>query len=133
MPWYGLYNLPFIPSLTSIPWQDTEVPGGQLVYVAPSGALAFEQAHSASFPPGSVLGPFTYTKAPCSQFGDYSTTAFGATGFMECPSPGAAGPYQVFATIQNAIVPSGKVADCLGFDALTTDYTGPYPAAWEYT
>jgi len=109
---------------------DTEVPGGQQIYVAPSGALSFTQAHSISIPTGSAIGPFSVS--PGASFATYSTTAFGATGFMACPNQ-ATNPsqWQVFAALQNATVPTGKVSDCLGFDALATNYTGPV-AAWQY-
>lgn len=110
--------------------KDVEVPGGQQVYVDPSGALAFTQAHSANIPEGSSIGPFTFT--PGTQFGTYSTSAFGATGFMACPDD-AANPtkWQVFAAIQNASVPTGNVGDCLGFDAAAPAFTGDVPA-WQY-
>lgn len=101
-----------------------------MVFVDPSGALSFTQAHSALIPEGSALGPFTVTSG--TPFGTYSTTAFGATGFMACPDDAAAPTrWQVFAAIQNATVPTGNVKDCLGFDAAATAYTGPIPA-WQY-
>ncbi|GAM39923.1 IgE-binding protein [Talaromyces pinophilus] len=109
---------------------DVEVPGGQQVYVDPSGALAFTQAHSANIPAGAALGPFTFT--PGTQFGAYSTSAFGATGFMACPDD-AANPskWQVFAAFPTATVPTGNVGDCLGFDAAAPAFTGDIPA-WQY-
>ncbi|EED19212.1 IgE-binding protein [Talaromyces stipitatus ATCC 10500] len=106
---------------------DVEVPGGQAVYVDPSGALSFTQAHSAYIPEGSVQGPFTYT--PGQPFGTYTTGAFGSTGFMACPDNAAAPTkWQVFAAIQNATVPTGNVGDCLGFDAAAIEYSGEIPA-----
>jgi len=112
---------------------DTEVPGGQLVYVAPDGHLGFTQAHSATYPTGAVLNPFTYTKSDGEQFGHLGTSAFGATGFMACPVTDAPGPYQVFAAFAGAVVPNGDASTCLGFDALTVDYyLNPAPAAWQY-
>ncbi|OKL63210.1 hypothetical protein UA08_01319 [Talaromyces atroroseus] len=109
---------------------DVEVPGGQVIYVNPSGALAFTMAHSIYIPSGSQQGPFSYDSG--SPFGSYSTSSFGATGFMACPDD-AMSPtsWQVFAAIQNATVPTGNVADCLGFDAATVDYDGDIPA-WQY-
>ena len=96
-------------------------------------------------PPGSSSGPFVYTPSTGSGNGlgrwDYS--GMGAKGFMACPvpapaTPGACSPpqatvYQVFANTQSATVPTGKVSDCLTFDALTassnvTTETMP----WEY-
>ncbi|KAL4948971.1 hypothetical protein BDW69DRAFT_84457 [Aspergillus filifer] len=106
------------------------VPGGQQIYVAPSGALKFTQAHSNNIPPGSSLGPFEYEAgAEGSAFGYYSYTGWGTDGFMACPTDD--GRWQVFGALQNATVPSGDVADCLGFSALAvpTNNTG---AAWQY-
>ncbi|WEW61453.1 hypothetical protein PRK78_006943 [Emydomyces testavorans] len=108
---------------------DVLVPGGQQMYVEPSGAVGFTQAHSASIPPGSYIGGFKYRPGP--GHGVYSFTGWGATGFMACPSPKAK-YYQVFANIKNATVPSGNIKDCLGFVALAFNYTGPSPAAWQY-
>ncbi|CAK37103.1 hypothetical protein CBS63078_8164 [Aspergillus niger] len=106
---------------------DVEVPGGQQVYVAPSGALTFTVPHSAYIPAGSSTGPFKYT--PGKPFGSWTFTGAGATGFMACPDQG--NKWQVFAATKNATVPSGNVADCLGFDALAVATNGSV-AAWEY-
>lgn len=43
----------------------------------------------------------------------------------------AAPKYQVFAALKNATVPSGNVADCIGFDALAIAANGTTPT-WEY-
>jgi len=117
---------------------DVEVPGGQLVYVAPEGYLGFTQAHSAYYPPGSIIGPLTYSFTPGASFGILGTYAFGATGFMACPNTSnltEVSSWQVFAALQNATVPTGNVADCLGFDAAAIDYISPdgEAAAWQYT
>jgi hypothetical protein len=81
-------------------------------------------------PSGSQQGPFDWFKG--SPFGRYSTTSFGAEGFMACPDYSAkTTAWQVFAAIKNATVPTGNVSDCLGFDALTTSYSGSIPT-WEY-
>lgn len=48
---------------------------------------------------------------------------------MACPT--SSGDWQVFADTPNAIVPNGNLSDCLGFDALTEDFTGTF-AAWQY-
>ncbi|KAL4929212.1 putative IgE binding protein [Aspergillus undulatus] len=106
------------------------VPGGQQVYVAPSGALKFTQAHSANIPPGSSLGPFEVdAPAEGSAFGYYSYTGWGTDGFMACPTDD--NRWQVFGALQNATVPSGDVNDCLGFSALAipTNQTGQ---TWQY-
>lgn len=99
------------------------------MYVEPSGAVGFTQAHSAYIPPGSYIGGFTYQPGP--SYGRYSFNGWGADGFMACPSPGTLF-YKVFANIRNATVPTGNIDDCLGFVALAITYTGPSPAAWQY-
>lgn len=121
--------------------QDVVVPGGQAIYVDPKGALRFTTPHSAYEPAGSSDGPFAYT--PGTTFGHWSYTGQGASGFMACPSSNgtvttrrarraaAAPKYQVFAALQNATVPSGNVADCIGFDALAVAANGTTPT-WEY-
>ncbi|KAJ6011615.1 hypothetical protein N7451_003027 [Penicillium sp. IBT 35674x] len=106
---------------------DVEVPGGQQVYVDPTGALSFTQAHSASIPAGSAVGGLVYeTGQPWSH---YSFNGWGAQGFMACPTTD--NRWQVFAAMQNATVPSGDVADCLGFSAIALTYSGDIPA-WQY-
>ncbi|KAJ5721422.1 uncharacterized protein N7483_009356 [Penicillium malachiteum] len=106
---------------------DVEVPGGQQVYVDPTGALSFTQAHSASIPAGSAVGGLSYEAG--SPWNHYTFNGWGATGFMACPT--SDNRWQVFAAMQNATVPSGDVADCLGFSALALTYTGGVPA-WQY-
>ncbi|KAL2868756.1 putative IgE binding protein [Aspergillus lucknowensis] len=107
------------------------VPGGQQIYVSPEGALKFTQAHSAYIPPGSSYGPFAYVPgAPNQPFGHYNYTGWGASGFMACPTEDE--NWQVFAALKNATVPSGNVADCLGFSAIAvpSNETGN---TWQYT
>jgi hypothetical protein len=115
-------------------YQDTVVPGGQVVYVAIDGYLGFTQAHSSSLPAGAVTGPFTYFKPGYDQYGYISTDAFGARGFMACPT--RVGPYetyQIFAAFANATVPNGDISSCVGFDAITEVYNSTEAAAWQYT
>ncbi|KAJ5211479.1 uncharacterized protein N7498_003125 [Penicillium cinerascens] len=106
---------------------DVEVPGGQQIYVDPSGALSFTQAHSASIPPGSAIGGFKYE--PGKPWSHYTFNGWGASGFMACPTDD--NRWQVFAAMENATVPSGNVEDCLGFSAMALTYKGPVPA-WQY-
>ncbi|RAL13314.1 putative IgE-binding protein [Aspergillus homomorphus CBS 101889] len=130
---------------------DVSVPGGQQVYIAPSGALAFTQPHSANIPAGSVVGAFSYSQKPGATFGYWTLEN---SGLIACPVPAAAAAadacssavpsatptpgaantaskWQVFAAWGNATVPSGNVRDCLGFDALAVGRNGS-AAAWEY-
>jgi hypothetical protein len=98
--------------------------------VGPDGALGFTQAHSTNIPVGSTVGPFNYTAG--SPLGQYSFVGWGASGFMACPDNAETpSTWQVFGALQNATVPTGNVADCLGFDASTITYNGSFPA-WQY-
>ncbi|BDD55827.1 hypothetical protein MPDQ_004900 [Monascus purpureus] len=108
---------------------DVTVPGGQELYISPTGALSFTQPHSAYVPPGSVLGPFSIAARSGSTLPHYSTTAWGASGFMACPTKDHR--WQVFVAAQNVTAPLGKVEDCLGFSAIAFPYNGSIPA-WEY-
>ncbi|EOD48974.1 hypothetical protein GTA08_BOTSDO10587 [Neofusicoccum parvum] len=97
----------------------TAVPGGQQVYIAPDGSLSFTQAHSAYIPEGSVTDGFTTSQS--SGFGILSWT----NGFIACPSANGTFPYQVYGGGY-----SNNTA-CLGFDFLTSNYTGT-AGAWQY-
>lgn len=102
-----------------------EVPGGQLVYVEADGALGFTQAHSASIPDGAVVSTFTLTQGL--SFGELGFSGLGGAGFIACPNATTGTfPYQIFADI-----PGAGGTNCLGFDPLTTNYTGG-PGAWQY-
>ncbi|OQE93174.1 hypothetical protein PENNAL_c0006G11911 [Penicillium nalgiovense] len=122
---------------------DVVVPGGQAIYVDNKGALRFTSPHSAYEPAGSSDGPFVYT--PGNSFGHWSFKGQGASGFMACPTTNgtsgyrrslrdaaAAPKWQVYAALKNATVPSGKVDDCLGFEALAVAVNTTSPVAWEY-
>ncbi|MCJ1228657.1 hypothetical protein MMC12_005318 [Toensbergia leucococca] len=123
-----------IADLTTQSQQYTEVPGGQLIYVAATGALGFTEAHYGTTPPGAALTGFIESSGL--GYGSFRFTGLGATGFLACPNANGTAPYQVFANVRgltDADVPGGSVRHCIGFDALTTKYNGTRPAAWEYT
>ncbi|KAI9933976.1 hypothetical protein ASPWEDRAFT_35953 [Aspergillus wentii DTO 134E9] len=121
-------------SFSSATSLDVIVPGGQAVYVDGKGALRFTVPHSAAMAPGASTGPFTYTPGTkANPIGHYTFTGQGASGFMACPVvDGDHKKWQVFAGRQNATVPSGNVADCLGFDAMAVKATSNSTAAWEF-
>lgn len=119
--------------------QDVIVPGGQEIYVDPNGALSFTEPHSAYMPPGSSTGPFKYI--PGHPLGTWTYSGEGASGFMACPvsepksscRPSRPPRWKVFAARENATVPSGRVGDCLGFDAIAVASDVPEShLAWEY-
>ena len=125
--------------------QNTEVPGGQSVYVGPNGALSFTVAHSAFTPAGSSYESFNATvNASASGLG--SLTYNGTEGFVACPTRGRRGhrrgPYQVFVDVNNSLtdkdVPLGCVDECIGLLAATvaldsaSEGSDALPAAWQY-
>ncbi|GKZ35116.1 hypothetical protein AbraIFM66950_005666 [Aspergillus brasiliensis] len=63
------------------------VPGGQQIFILPSGALSFTSPHSSYMPLGSSTGPFSYT--PGTPYGSWNYTG-SPGGFIACPvRPGA--------------------------------------------
>lgn len=117
--------------------QDVSVPGGQRVYVAPTGELGFTQAHSASISPGSAQDGFTLSSTPVNgQLASLGFSKLGATGFLACPAgPNGTAPFKIFADVsalKDADVPGGSISACIGFDALVGEYTESGSAAWQY-
>lgn len=111
--------------------QDVEVPGGQLIYVLPTGELGFTQGHSAYIPAGAATGPFEYIHDQ--PYDSWYFTGFNSDGFLACPTSDNNGTqWQVFADIPNFQAPNGNTDDCLGFQTIATTYNGDGPAAWEY-
>ena len=106
--------------------QDVQVPGGQSVFVLPSGELGFTVPHSGEYPPGAVITGFVET--PGSSFGVFGFTGLGSTGFVACPTVSNTGPYQVYAQVAGFVAPNSN--DCIGFDALSVPASGP--GAFEY-
>ncbi|RAH56716.1 hypothetical protein BO85DRAFT_520836 [Aspergillus piperis CBS 112811] len=108
----------------------------QEIYVDPTGALKFVEAHTSYMDPGASTSTFCYT--PGTSYGKWTYTGFGATGFMACPldedEEVNGGAWQVFAAMKNATVPSGNVSDCLQFEALAYPWVsnGSSIAAWQY-
>ncbi|OJI84538.1 hypothetical protein ASPTUDRAFT_190891 [Aspergillus tubingensis CBS 134.48] len=108
----------------------------QEIYVDPTGALKFVEAHTTYMGPGASTSTFCYT--PGTSYGQWTYTGLGATGFMACPldedEEVNGGAWQVFAAMKNATVPSGNVSDCLGFEALAYPWVsnGSSIAAWQY-
>ncbi|KAL8644213.1 MAG: hypothetical protein Q9210_007366 [Variospora velana] len=57
-----------------------------------------------------------------------------ASGYLACPIA-PEGPWQVFAEVRwilDSYVPGGDKSQCIGIDALATNYTSPTPAAYQY-
>ena len=60
-----------------------------------------------------------------------TTDVFGARGLMACPTDSEGTEYKVFAAMPNATVPTGNIANCVGFLAIAPAYDDG-TAAYEY-
>ena len=105
--------------------QNTNVPGGQIIYVAKDGALSFTTAHEGNVTAIAYPSGFSYIS------GD-QTTRLGSFTFSETPSKGwlacpvAEGrPWQVYAYIRGA-----DSKGCLEFEAKGEPYDRS--AVWQY-
>jgi len=108
---------------TSTLLMDVEVPGGQQVYITPSGEFGYTVAHSAALPAGAQVTGWQYTPA-ASQNSVGTLKISNGTGFVACPTNG---------TVYQVLVSNGTDSDsCLGIDLATVAYTGEF-AAWEYS
>lgn len=104
---------------------DVVVPGGQQIYVAPTGELGYTTAHSASMPANSGLAPFRYTPNPAGSVGSLS---FQNGGFLGCPVEGEANVYQIYAQAYGNQTTYAN--ECVGFAFSTVEWTGA--VAWQY-
>ncbi|KAI4121352.1 MAG: hypothetical protein LQ338_006415 [Usnochroma carphineum] len=116
---------------------DAAVPGGQAIYIGPQGQLRFNNAR---VPVPSVASRVVFSLQPNPIPPAPGISAFifsgvgKASGYLACPVT-PQGPWQVFAdlaSLQDAWVPGGDLSNCIGFDALATNYTSPTAAAYEY-
>ncbi len=101
---------------------DTEVPGGQYVYAAADGALAYTVPHSGVIPTGATSGPFTYDAATDGAV--VGSFQLGGQNFFACPT-GDGGVYQIYADVAGF-----AEVGCLSIAIATFPYEGV--AAWEY-
>ncbi|KAF7945582.1 hypothetical protein EAE96_010349 [Botrytis aclada] len=100
---------------------NTEVPGGQQVYVGTDYSVSYTQPHSADTHGGKASG-FVYTAGENGGIGSLSFTDY---GFIACRDTD--GSYGVFLT------PGGSgTGNCTGIAVGTVPYTGEGPSAWEY-
>jgi hypothetical protein len=95
------------------------VPGGQQVYVASGGALAYTAAHSANIPDDGQTATFSYTPEQ-----DVNYVGFlkfdNKGGFQACPT-GEQQHYQVYAWTPKDEAGVFR-SDCLGFSFRTNVY-----------
>ncbi|KAK6354472.1 hypothetical protein TWF730_008872 [Orbilia blumenaviensis] len=108
------------------------VPGGQQLYIGPTGELAYTQAHSAAIPSGSTKNGFKLTETNRQIY-----LSNGNNDFLACPltkKTAKTGPWKVFVNVNGKLkdkdVPSGCKTDCLGFSAIGSAVKD---AVWQYS
>ncbi|KAL8902803.1 MAG: hypothetical protein Q9171_007596 [Xanthocarpia ochracea] len=116
---------------------DAQVNQTQAVYIGPHGQLRFSLP-GGELEEGSENATFTLQPNPIPPPPGIAAFVFSgvgkATGYLACPIT-EEGPWQVFAGlggIKDSWVPGGDVSNCIGIDALATNYTSPVPAAYQY-
>lgn len=114
------------------------VPGGQMIYMAPTGALGYTQAHSSYVPPGSIYCPLIFKETAIPGLSCVSIDSWKSHGLMACPLQGYwtnnATEWQVFMNGPSATVPNGAPSSCVPFETLAFDVDiGSSFAAWQYT
>ncbi|KAF3916698.1 hypothetical protein ABW20_dc0106013 [Dactylellina cionopaga] len=103
---------------------NTIVPGGQQLYVDPSGALSFTQPHSTYMPAGSRANGFKISGTTDGNY--YLSHSMGS--FLACPTGRDGGiPYQVYVNINGNVARSRK--GCLEFAAAGSPVRD---AVWQY-
>ncbi|KAI9046774.1 hypothetical protein LZ554_009511 [Drepanopeziza brunnea f. sp. 'monogermtubi'] len=100
---------------------DSVSAGGQQVYVAADGALAFLNAHSGAFPTGSLTAPFKFT--PATTPGNVGSLTFKEKSFSACKDSAAVNE-EVWKIWADA-VGTGAGVECISFNAVTSQWDGP--------
>lgn len=108
---------------------DVVVPGGQSVYLDPSGFVHYTQAHSASMPPGSTVGGLVAYAG-----GGLVNLNSGGYGWAACPSTsptggGAGGHTLVALTADN----KDTLAYCTPVNLKVTALPAGTVGAWQYS
>ncbi|CAK7242631.1 MAG: hypothetical protein STHCBS139747_004127 [Sporothrix thermara] len=106
---------------------DVVVPGGQAVFLDPSGAVGFTQAHSASMPTGSTQGGLAAYSG-----GGFVNLNSGGYGWAACPSTSQAGGsgYTLFAVSADN---KATLAYCTPINLKVNVQPSGTVGAWQYT
>jgi len=115
---------------------NVEVPGGQLVYVTPTGIIKYTQAHSAALDPPDSTTTGWHLQAPVTRgFGQLTwSNGNGGSGFVACPSTDYPGSWSI-----QTVIPGVDLSGCESVDLLvpmlteTGDFGVRGPGAWQYT
>lgn len=106
----------------------SEVPGGQFIYIAPDGNISYPQAHSNLRPPGSQMGGFTPYTIPtdCGTVLGWQSSD-GYTGLWACPTKV---PQRL---VLKATMAGFVDVGCLAVDGVQIWAAGDAWGAWAYT
>lgn len=122
---------------TGTVYMNTEVPGGQFVYISPDGSLNYTIAHSGFMPTGSLTKGFKYVS-------DYGENTFGSLDFnpngtattvfdfLACPATAPHGSSDGYA-VKYAFKDVEYSEDCVKIGLITYVKNGSEPAAWQYS
>ncbi|KAL9101457.1 MAG: hypothetical protein Q9163_003288 [Psora crenata] len=123
---------------------DSEVPGGQPIYVPPTGNLSYTPGHLESIPDiynytvlGFAFTPYAANSTTDSAVGSFTFSGLGFKGWLACPLTtnitSGRRRYRIFANIEGGVadVPTGDPGDCMPTEIEGTVYTGNSPA-WQY-
>ncbi|KAH0349346.1 hypothetical protein KCU81_g2962, partial [Aureobasidium melanogenum] len=118
----------FTSSGNGLLYLNTEVPGGQQVYIRPDGLLTYTQPHSASAPSGSTFSGFEIS--PQNQMAKFYD-------FWLCSEDATDKAYRIWLEYRDskgAITQNGKTGKnaCTLVNLLASDVKKEGPAAWEY-
>lgn len=107
---------------------NTEVPGGQQVYIRPDGLLTYTQAHTASTPSGSTFSGFEISST--NQLAKFYN-------FWLCSEDATDKAYRIwlqYRSDKGAITQNGKTGSnaCTQVNLLANDVKKEGPAAWQY-
>ena len=111
------------------------MPGGQAVYVAKNGSLAYTVPHTgSSIPAGGKASGFVLTEQKNTPYDAFTYAGVGkASSWLACPTGNDV--WQIYVNLPSLTdkdVPSTEKDDCLSFDGLATNYISRDAAAWEY-
>ncbi|KAK6541403.1 hypothetical protein TWF694_007215 [Orbilia ellipsospora] len=101
------------------------------IFKDPTGALLYTAPNAMT--PGSVTRGF---RVKVGTFGGNYVYHEKGGNWIACPILKGRAPYQVFfeqSPILDMDTPTGRRADCLGISISIESYTGPTPAAYQYT
>ncbi|GAM82499.1 hypothetical protein ANO11243_004800 [Dothideomycetidae sp. 11243] len=117
---------------------DTEVPGGQYIFVDKDGFLAYTSPHAGVIPKNATASGFQVTGPTAAgdgrgRFMFKGKTAKGpAEGFVACPSADLGPPYTIMVKYKGFFKKYDPHHECTEIEISLSRYKSKMPAAWQY-